>query len=217
MNVFSLSFFRVASLALVLPILGMCSSYTASTTGTSLSLGQSTSGSPSSTITLGDGDSYSYTLPYSASYGASGTQTGFFPTVTTTSTTTAADSITVEYFQTFTGTGYAYGTYTETIPLTLGTGVTASGFLLVGTTALPTVSFSGPGSFVGTGSADVESGLPANSVTEEYEITYDFAAATPAGSGGSSPNIATPEPVEIIPAGLSLIGFGLVALRRRRN
>jgi hypothetical protein len=216
MNLFSSSIFRVASLALALPILGMCSSFTASTTGSSLSVGQSNSGSPVSTITLGDGDSYTYSLAYSSSFNSSGTNTGFYPSIVSTSKTTHADSLTLDYFQTFTGAGYADGTYSEAIPFTLSSGVSGSGFLLVGTTALPTVAFSGPGSFIGTGSA-VVSGLPYGSVTEEYEITYDFSKGTPAGAGGSSPTTATPEPAEIIPAGLSLIGFGLVALRRRKK
>jgi hypothetical protein len=216
MKLFSSSLFRVASLALALPILGMCDSYTANIYGTSLGLGQSTSGVSSSTVTLSDGDTYSISAPYASSYGSGGTNIAYYPTVTYTSSTplTAGyDSITVDYFQTFTGAGYFNGLYTESIPLVAGNTVTASGYLEVGGTSLPLISLSGPGSYTGTGSAEI-TGLPYGSVSEEFSITFDFFDGTVAGTYGSSPS---PEPAQMIPAALSLVGFGLVALRRRKQ
>jgi hypothetical protein len=103
MKLFSSSLFRVASLALALPILGMCDSYTVNVTGTTLSSG-TTSGSPSSSFTLANGDSYSVSVPY---YSAFSTETvDYYPTVTYTGTTplpgaSGYDSITIDYFQTF--------------------------------------------------------------------------------------------------------------------
>jgi MYXO-CTERM domain-containing protein len=217
MKLFSSSLFRVASLALALPILGMCDSYTVNVTGTTLAVGQSTSGSPTTSTVLADGDSYTISAPYSASNTATTLGLSYFPVVTYTGSTplpSGYDSITVDYFQTFTGPGLN-GLYTETIPLLLTGETTASMYLMVGGTALPTISLSGPGYYVGTGSAEI-SGL-SGSVTEEYSITCDFFVGSPSGSSCSSPSSSTPEPAQLIPAALSLVGFGLVALRRRKK
>jgi hypothetical protein len=222
MKLFSSGIFRVASVALSLPILCMCDSYTATVTGTALTQGQSTYGSPTSTITLANGDPFSISLAYSASFGANGTSTAYAPTVTYTggSALPAAsgyDSITVDYLQSYSGAGSFDGTYNEVIPLVLGNYMTASGFATVGTTALPVISLSGPGSYTGTGSADVEN-LPYGSLTEEYSITFDFFAGAAAGVSGSSPTpLVTPEPSQIIPIALGLAGFGLLASFRRRK
>lgn len=221
MSLFSSSLFRIASLALLLPILGICDTYTASVTGTSLAFGQTNSGTSTTPITLGDGNTYTITTPYASSYDSGGTFISYFPTVTYTggvALPSGFDAITVNYSQTFTGDGSFDGTYNETVPLVLGSQwITASGNLTVGTTALPVISFSGgPGSYTGTGSADVEN-LADGSVTELYSITYQFFAGAEPGASASSPATTTPEPAQMIPVGIGLIGFGLVALRRRRR
>jgi hypothetical protein len=224
MSLFSSSLFRVASFALVLPVLGLCDTFTANTytadlTGSSLALGGSNSNTSTIPVSLTDGDTFSIVTPYASSFTANGTFISYFPMVTYTGSAalpSGFDAITVNYTQTFTGAGSFNGTYGETIPLVVGNWMTASGFLTVGSTALPTISLSGPGSYTGTGS-DVVTGLPDGSVTEVYSITYDFFAGAAPGASGDSPNTATPEPAQMIPVGLGLIGFGLVALRRRRR
>jgi MYXO-CTERM domain-containing protein len=198
----------------------MCDgSYTATITPQSVAYG----GSVSSTLTSngvtasGSGDTFNISVPYNAYYNSDGTFINFYPVVTAAATTTAVDTIIIDYTQTFTASdpsNYFYGTYGETIPYVLGSGVMASGFLEVGSTDLPTVSFNGPGSYTGMHSQVISSGLSAGSVTEEYEITFTFADLTPSGTGGSSP---APEPAQMIPAALALAGFGLVALRRRKK
>jgi hypothetical protein len=217
MNLFSSRLFHVVGLALSIPLLGMCDySTTASFTGSPVGYGGSTSGTYTTTATAGT-DMFSVSVPYSAGYNSNGTYINFFPTVTSNGTTTAVDDVFVDYTQTFTSSvpsSYFYGTYGETIPYVLSSGVSASGYLSVGGTDLATISFTGPGSYVGTGSQTISSGLTEGSVTEEYQIEFVFQSGDAPGTGGSSP---APEPAQIIPAALTLTGFGLVALRRRKQ
>ncbi len=220
MNPFSSSLFRVASLAIALPLLGVCSNYTLNVTGSTIPYGSSTSGDPATTVTLADGDMYSLSPLYSTTT-SGGTHVDFKPTATyesSTPLTAGFDAITMTYTQTITAASNLSfdGTYTETVPLFAGDHETASGHLTVGTTDFPTIALSGPGSFTGTASEDIEN-LPSGSVTETWTFLFQFFNGAVKGESASSPTSTVPEPAQIIPAGLSLVGFALVALRRRKQ
>jgi len=186
----------------------------------------STSGSGSTNITLGT-DTYSISWVYSASYGAGGSSILVDPTVTYTGTSpsTSADTITFDLFQSYYDTtpGSWAGTYHETVPLFLSSGVGTGSYeeaqLCYDSDCLPLVQLLGPGSTSATHSAALDFGAAdtANNLVAEYEFTYGFGIGTTSGSVATSPTV--PEPAEALPLGLALLGFACyrVVVRRRSS
>jgi hypothetical protein len=197
--------------------------------GDALSSGESESGfgppSPSNVLTLGDGDTYSIAWTYSASFNAGGTNISFEPTVTYTGTsaTTTADDITLDMFENYytSGVGVNWnGAYTEDAALVLsgaGPGSSLTAQLCYDGTCLAALTQSGNGSSTKTNTQTL-TGLTGNTLSAEYEFTFDFAPGTSSGSTGSSPP-SIPEPAQTLPVGLALLSFACyhVVARRRSN
>jgi MYXO-CTERM domain-containing protein len=220
MKPFSSNLFRVASLALALPILGLCSTLNVNGTcygpcsTTALSTGQSTFGYTDGTITVG-ADTFSLHASYGASYDHSaGSFITIDPTVTYTGTGLSGnDTITIDFLQNyFDNVGSSFdGTYTEHVPLQLSAATGGTVELFIDGQGVGAVGPYGPGSYDVTKSADL-SGLTSTTLAYDYQFVFTFNGASPGATASS-----TPEPAQTIPAALSLAGFALVALRRRKQ
>jgi hypothetical protein len=175
-------------------------------------------------LSFGDGDQYSIAYSYSASYTAAGTLIFIDPAVTYTGITPSVgnDVINFNFFQNFysDSPGTWDGAYTENIPISIsgdvGAGTTATGQLLYDGQSIGLEGPYGPGYNDGTNSKNL-TGLDAPTLAGEYEFTYDFAAGSQPGSGGSSPAppTATPEPAQTLP--LAFAGMILIAIARWRR
>jgi hypothetical protein len=190
---------------------------------TALTPGQSTGSVPYNfNVTLADGDKYNIAGTFSNSF-PSGTNYGFFPTVTYVGTTptVAADVVTVDMIQTFSDPALAdpdwSGTYSENIPfiLTLA-GTSASGQLLIDgdSVGLLTVPAS-----AGAGAYDLKniallSGITGNPLTADYQLSFTFPDLTPTGTGSGSPPASIPEPAETMLLGLGSLSLLLFKARK---
>jgi hypothetical protein len=224
---------KIAALALAVPILalpasisigGICEVNCTAAANPSLTDGQSVSGSVDVAFSIG-GDNYLLTGGYGASYSsANGSTILFTPTLAYTGSAPSktADSIVVDLFQNYydSSPGNYDGTYTETIPLTVGANATASAELFYGSGSPTTnrqglglVGPYGPGSYSVVKTA-VLTGLDDPTLSADYQFTFDFAAGTPPGSGSTSPS-TVPEPSQTVPAAIGLGGLALLATRRR--
>jgi hypothetical protein len=216
----SKSLFRTALLALALPAISLPA--TLALTGPTVDFGGSNGPTSFNSAVTVNGDSYNISGTYSASYGAAGTFIAIYPTVTYTgaSPTAQVDSITLAltqpYFDNSPGTWD--GAYTESIPFTIGgtvgAGTSATGQLFYDGQGLGLVTANGAGSFFTTNTANL-TGLTGDTLTADYDFTFNFGAGT--NAGGVINSVATPEPAEVLPVGLGLAGFLFMIARRRRN
>ena len=227
MNSLSSYLFRAAALALALPVLGMCAAVQINGicvdgncfTPSSVTFGTSESGSTSNQVTLNT-DPFLVTSAFTVGYNAGGTYIDFYPTaqyVGTTNSVGAVDTITIDLLASIydTSPGTWDGTYTEHVPLLIAADSIGSGQLFVDTQSLPKISCTGA-AFCDAGPVSESlTGLNGDTLSYDYQFVYSFYTGAAPGATDSSP--AVPEPAQMIPAALSLVGFGLVALRRRKK
>jgi hypothetical protein len=221
MNLLSSRFLRAAAVALALPILGVSATVNVNGGTTTYTPGTITSGSFSEAIFVGADEYYlSSTYAYGAT-AAGGTTITFIPTVTYigASPTTSADTINFNFLANIFDSAASNwnGTYNENVPLVVGAGSTASGELFVDGQGVGLVGPYGPGSYNVSLSAPL-TGVNGSTLALAYDFTFTFSAGSPDGTASSSPApTTTPEPATVIPAALGLVGFGLMALRRRKQ
>lgn len=220
MKQISSNLLRAATLALALPILGMSATIEINGScygscpppGTDpITVGQTIAGSSYNTTTV-NGDSFTVSSTWGASF-VGGTAVTFDPVVTYTgSGLSHADSVTVDFFQTYYDSSASNydGTYYEHIPLSVSKNGTGTGDLLVDGLGVGAVEGNGPGYYDFYKSAYMTA--KGSTLEYDYQFVFTFDHAAP-GSTSSS----TPEPAQMIPAAASLIGFALVALRRRKQ
>jgi hypothetical protein len=232
MNSLSSNLFRAAALALALPVLGLCAAVQINgvcidgncTTPNAVPYGLNETGSTSSQVTLNT-DPFLVTSSFlvGSTLGA-GTYVDFYPVATYTGKgpSTGTDTITVDLLASITDPGASNwdGKYTEHIPLDVAAGSTATGQLFVyapggAHQGLALVSQTGPGDFGVVSESANLTGINGATVDFDYQFVFKFDPGTCSGCFDSSP--AVPEPAETIPAALSLAGFALVALRRRKQ
>jgi hypothetical protein len=230
MKLLSSHIFRAAAVALAIPFIGISATQTVNVNGGTVTYapGTQTSGTTSQAVFAGSDEYYitsSYTLGASASGGTYGT---FVPTVTfigatppVTVTTQSADSITVDFTGTISDPG-ATGwnpPFAGNIPFINSPGVSGTGTFYLNGNLIGTVT-DGSGSFLSNPiSNPTLTSIPGSTLTYALDYTFDFAAGLPDLASGSSPLpvTGTPEPATVIPAALSLAGFALVAIRRRKQ
>jgi hypothetical protein len=225
MNLLSSNMLRAAVLAIGLPLLGVSATVNVNGGTTTYNPGTITSGSFNQAIFVGSDE---YFLSATYAYGVTTAQGGpttitFLPTVTYIggSPTTSADTIN---FNLLAGIFYAQGssattwdgTYTETVPLLVPTGATASGELFADGQGVGLVGPYGPGTYNVTQSANL-TGVVGQTLNYAYDFTFTFGLGTPSLTSTSSPASSTPEPATMIPAAIGLVGFGMLALRRRKQ
>jgi len=227
MNLLSSTLLRAAAVAVALPLLGVsatvaingvCVNGSCTPTPVTYGIGNSQSGSTSNGVLVGT-DAYSTATTYSVGVASDGgTFINFLPTVSYvgTSASTTTDTITVDLLASIYDAGAANwnGTYTEHVPLIVATGSTASAELFADGVGVGLVGPYGAGTYNVTESANL-TGINGATLNYAYDFTFTFAAGTAPGATDSSP--AVPEPATMIPAALGLVGFGLMALRRRNK
>jgi hypothetical protein len=224
MKLLSSHIFRAAAVALAIPFIGISATSTVNVTGGTVTYapGTGTTGTFSQAIFAGSDEyflSATYTLGASAS---GGTYFDFVPTVTYIGASPSATADTIN----FNLLGSIYdsaasnwdGTYSEHIPFVNSAGVTGTGELFVDGQGVGAVS-KGAGSYPATTVSALLTGLSGPTLSEAFDYSFSFAAGSADLTAGSSPFVssATPEPATIIPAALSLAGFALVAIRRRKQ
>jgi hypothetical protein len=237
MNTLSSYLFRAAALALALPVLSMCAviqingvCVDGSCTPVPVSYGSSMSGSSSNGVSSGT-DPFSVTSTYSVGTTSSGgTYIDFYPVVSYTGSgpsTGAMDVVTFDLLASIQDTGASNwdGTYHETIPLIVAdhstvagqlcVGIPGSSTCLTGATSIGLIGPYGEGTYNPPTKYLSVSNLNGDTLDYDYQFTFDFYSGTMPGATDSSP--AVPEPAQMIPAALSLVGFGLVALRRHKK
>jgi hypothetical protein len=230
MKLLSSNIFRAAAVALAIPFIGISATSTVNVAGGTITYAPGTqqAGSTSEAVFAGV-DEYYLTTSYT--YGASasgGTYATFVPTVTfigatppVTVTTQSADSINVDFTGTISDPGATKWNppFNGNIPFINSPGVTSTGSLYLNGNLIGTVT-DGSGSFPSNPFSNTTlTSVPGSSLTYAFDLTFDFAAGLPDLSSGSSPLpvTGTPEPATVIPAALSLAGFALVAIRRRKQ
>jgi hypothetical protein len=214
-------FLRTALLALAVPVIGLPANVTL--TGPTVNFNGSTG--PTSfnqTVSFGNGDVFDVTGTFSAAYNSSGTSLSINPVVTYTGSAPSVgnDAITISYTQPYfdNSPGTWDGTYTETIPVvpigSVGAGSSLTGELFYDGQGLgPLTGSSG----VLTNSANL-TGLTGNTLTADFEFTYNLNAGTQPNAGISSPaSSAVPEPTEALPVGVGLAGVMYAVARRRKK
>lgn len=218
-------FFCAAALAVALPVLGMCDAVEINgtcysgdcSTPDSISYGGSSSGSTDNTISVGGAD-FDVSTSFLASFDDLGTSMTADPFVTYVgaSPLSSDETVTINMFQDFyyPGTGVTWdGTYYESFPFGMSSTGSASGELFInGQGVGPIGPYSGPGAFYGSGSANL-TGLDGNTLGYDFEFTFTFDAGAAPGSTISS----VPEPVQTIPLAMSMLGFAVFALWRRKH
>ena len=183
------------------------------------------SGATNFAVTV-NGDPFTLTGSYDAGYTADrGTFVDYFPVLTYTGAAGLAntDTITVDLLTSYFDPAFTPwdGVYEEFIPLTAANHSTVSGNLYVSIpndplTGVGLVSCVGPAACPGVSNSKSITGLTGTVLDFDYRFIFTFAPGTTPGSADSSPLlVATPEPASMIPAGLGLLGFSLLALRRR--
>jgi hypothetical protein len=214
-------FLRTALLALAVPVIGLPANVTL--TGPTVNF-NGTAGPTSfnQTVSFGNGDVFDVTGTFSAAYNSGGTSLSINPIVTYVGSAPSVgnDSISISYTQPYfnSSPGSWDGTYTETIPVVpigaVGAGSSISGQL----------SYNGQGLGVLTGSSGVLTksanltGLTTDTLTADFELTYNLNAGTDPGAGISSPaSSAVPEPTEALPVGVGLAGVMYAVARRRKK
>jgi hypothetical protein len=219
MNLLSSRFLRAAAVAIALPILGVSATVTVNGGTTTYNPGTITSGSFSEAIFVGADE---YFLSASYSYGATasgGTTISFLPTVQYigASPSTSADTINFNFLANIYDSAAANwdGTYNEHVPLSVAAGGTVSAQLFVDGQGVGLVGPYGAGTYNVSQSATL-AGVNGPTLAYAYDNTFTFSAGSPDLTSSSSPATITPEPATIIPAAFGLIGFGLMALRRRK-
>jgi hypothetical protein len=228
MNSLSSHLFRATALALALPVLGMCAAVQINgvcVDGNCFSPVPVSPGTPyqsgasSSQVTLNT-DPFQVNTAFDVSYNSAGSLLHFYPSATYTGSAPsvgASDTITIDLLASVfdSGPGSFDGTYTEHIPLLVTAGSVASGQLFVDTQSLPKISCTGAAFCDPAPVSAYLSGLNGDTLNYDFQFIFTFTAGTAPGGIDSSP--AVPEPAQMIPAALSLVGFGLVALRRRKK
>jgi MYXO-CTERM domain-containing protein len=215
MNSLSSNLFRAAALAIALPVIGVCAAITLPTSVSQVSAGMGQEGALS-----GSSGGFALSGNYSVAYDSTGSHFGFYPTVTYTGPTLAsADTVTVD----LTGNifdpspGTFDGTYDEDIPVMLGGMApgSATGQIFIDGQSVGLVSYGpGNGDFDAGKISKVLSGLNGNTLSYDFQLAFTFGPDTTTGTIDSSP---APEPAETIPAAVSLVGFALLGLRRRKK
>lgn len=178
-------------------------------------------------FTFANTDEYEISGTYAASYDATnGTViqvTAIADYVTNgTASASAADVLTLDYLQHYqnVGPGTWDGTYTESVPVTIGAnvgaGTSVSADLFWDGQGVGVIGpFTGPGSYYGAASNNL-TGLTGAFLDADFQYTFNFAAGAQAGAGVTVPlTSATPEPAQLIPAGLTLSFFVFTMLRRK--
>jgi hypothetical protein len=145
---------------------------------------QDLTGSFSYPVAVGS-DNFVVTGSYDTGYTASsGTFVNVFPAITYVGTgpSTSLDKITFDIFQNFFDStpGTWDGTYTETVPLTVGANSTASAQLLWDGQSVGLVGPYGPGTYNASQSANL-TGLDGNTLSADYQFVFTFDPGTPAG------------------------------------
>jgi hypothetical protein len=214
-------FLRTALLALAIPVIGLPANVTL--TGPTVTF-NGTAGPTSfnQTVTFGNGDVFDVAGTFSAAYNSGGTSLSINPTVTYVGATPSVgnDSISISYTQPYfdNSPGSWDGLYTETIPVNI-IGAVGAGSSLSGQ-----LSYNGQGLGVLTGSSGVLTnsanltGLTTDTLTADFELTYNLNAGTAPGAGISSPaSSSVPEPTEALPVGMGLAGVMYTVARRRKK
>ena len=229
MSFSSLTIFRPAALALMLPLLGMSAAVQINTvcygpgsctapanTTDAVSNGKPVSGTFNQNVTVGS-DLYKVSASYAASYNGSSESLSFNPTVTYIGAASVAtnDTVKIDFFQDIydpTPGPFSASTQTESIPLNIPNGATGSGQLFFNGTGLPLVGPFGPGVY-NINNSQAFGAVNSSYLGYDYQFTFTFAAGDPTGTSSSS---TTPEPSQFIPAAVALAGFALYVRRRRK-
>lgn len=185
-----------------------------------LTLGGSTSSSYNFDVSA-DGDQFDVSGTYNNTF-SSGTFLGFYPTVTLLSGTSAA-TVTLDMLQDFfygtDGTTDWSGSYNEKIPLNLSSGTTGEGQVFY-STDLDTTPQSvgllgpvdGPGNYYLTTSKTLNN-LDGDLLISDYQLAFTFAADSAPGTSVSS----VPEPSQMIPLAMGLVGLLIFSVRKFRS
>lgn len=192
----------------------------------SIGLGQNIGPSAFAFIYADGPDTYNLSGTYAASYSSAGTfiVLNFSVIYTGISPSTGNDTLTFDMLQDYfdSGPGTWDGTYTETVPITIGgqvgTSSSVSANLFYDGQGVGQVGpFVGPGSYNGTQSADL-TGLDGDTLGADFQFVFDFTPGTQPGAGSTvllSP-APIPEPPQSVPAALALFAlFGACLVRRR--
>jgi hypothetical protein len=224
MNLFSSSFLRAAALAAALPLLGasatvqingVCVNGSCSPTPVTYGAGNNQTGSTYNGITVGS-DAYATATSFGVGVAADGsTYINFYPAVAYVGSapSTSADTVTVNLLASIYDAAASNwnGTYTEHVPLIVATGSSASGELYVDGQGVGLVGPYGAGTWDVSNSATL-TGITGSTLNYSFDFIFTFAPGTLPGAASLSP---TPEPATLLPAALGLMGFGLMAFRRR--
>jgi hypothetical protein len=215
----STKFLRTALLALAIPAIGLPA--TVNLTGPTVGFNSAYNATSfNQTVTFGNGDVYDVSGSYFASYTANGgTLASINPTVTYvgSSPSVANDAITLSFTQAFFDSrpGTWDGQYTSSTPVNI------FGTVGAGSSLTAEVFYDGQslGSETGTSgvlnSVKTLTGLDGDTLTSNYELSYNLNAGTQPGAGASSSSV--PEPAEALPMGLGLAGVLYAVARRKKS
>jgi|GEM_PF-4091943 len=228
MNSLSSNLLRVASLALALPALGLCAAVQINgvciqgncVTPTPVAYGSTESGSTSTGIVLNT-DSFNVSTTYQAgTTSTGGTFVNFYPVATYigSKASTGTETLTIDLFATIYDSNVANwdGKYNENVPLIITNDSTGKGELFVDGQGIGQVGYYGPGTYFPPTVSKTLTGLNGSSLNYDYQFVFNFTPGVTPGGFDASP-ASVPEPTQMIPAALSLAGFALVALRRRKQ
>ena len=225
MKLLSSHIFRAAAVALAIPFIGISATQTVNVNGGTVTYapGTGTTGTFSEAIFAG-ADEYFLSATYNfGATAAGGTYINFVPSVTYigASPSATADTINFNLLSAIYDSAASNwnGTYNENVPFSNAAGVTGTGELFVDGQGVGAVTKCA-GSYPSNPLSATLTGVNGSTLSQDFDFTFTFAAGVPDLTGGTSPlppSSSTPEPATVIPAALSLVGFALVAIRRRKQ
>ena len=170
-----------------------------------------------------NGDIYNLAGTYSASYGNDGSAIviNFSAIYTGATASVGNDVLTFDILQNYfdNSPGTFDGTYTENVPVTLGTNVGAgsniTAQLFYDGKGVGLVGPFGVGTNYASKSANL-TGLTGDYLDADFNFTFDFMAGSQPGSGGTVSS-TTPEPAQLLPFGGSLLLAALLLSHQSRK
>lgn len=246
MNSFSLHLCRAVALAAALPMIGLSTSFKVNSNcefgacpapnSDSITVDGVSSGTINFVFTTADGDEYKITGNYDNEYVTAthaGTFLEFTPTITYIGNdgnavkSVGKNTITVTMYQNFYDTEASPWDSSGTTPpspfcedltdVSSATGVTATGEVSFDGNSVGLLNLTNHGTVSQcTDLYFTKAQNKSNYLDTQFVYTATFDKGDPVGTLFSSPATLTPEPATVIPMGVSLAGFGLYALRRRK-